>query len=256
MSKSGIILLTGGTGLIGQVLAHELIEAGYGLILTGRDKFRLEAVIDRLRQDSDMAQVTPLVMDLSSAGSANRLEEFLDETSLNPDGLVHCARNLEYFRQDIVGGVSRSDWMGEFNLDVVVPCDFALALVNRDNSRLRTVVIVSSMYGVTPPKMALYDDPSQIPPIHYGVCKAAQLHLARELSVRLAPRGVRVNAVSYGGVRGRVDSAFEKRYAQQCPASRMLDQSDLGGPVLFLLSEKSAATTGHNLLAEGGWTIW
>jgi len=86
MSKSGTILLTGGTGLIGQVLARELIEAGYGLILTGRDKCRLELVMDGLRRDSDVAQVTPLVMDLSSPGSVNRLEEFLDETSLSPPG--------------------------------------------------------------------------------------------------------------------------------------------------------------------------
>jgi hypothetical protein len=224
--------------------------------MVGRSSKRLQTTIDQIRADASTVQITPLIVDLSTTESAAQLTAMLDEHALNPKGFVHCARSLDYSRQDERGAITRDNWLGEFNLDVVVPHEIALCLSNRPASKLESIIIISSMYGVTPPKPALYLDPSEMPPIHYGVCKAAQLHLARELSGRLAPKGIRVNCISYGGLRGRVDSAFEQRYAAQCPAGKMLEESDLAGPVLFLLSAQSAATTGHNLLADGGWTVW
>lgn len=256
MNQSRLILLTGGTGLLGQILARDLAKAGYDLVLIGRNNSRLESINDQLRTGTPEACITPLVVDLSSVGAVSRLMGLLDERSLHPYGIVHCARNLEYMRQDDQGYVSRTDWVSEFSLDVVVPYELTVGLAARPGSGLKSVVVVSSMYGVTPPKPVLYNHLSEVPPIHYGVCKAAQLQLTRELSVRLSPQGIRVNAVSYGGLRGRVDSAFEERYSAQCPSGRMLNSDDVAGPVLFLLSAQSAATTGHNLLAEGGWTVW
>ena len=92
--------------------------------------------------------------------------------------------------------------------------------------------------------------------MNYGVTKAALIHLTKELAVRLAPRGISVNAVSYGGVEGRVDGGFRERYGRLCPTGRMLDDSQVFGAVKFLCSSDSSGMTGHNLIVDGGWTIW
>jgi len=110
------------------------------------------------------------------------------------------------------------------------------------------------MYGVVAPTPALYDDFTGESAPHYGTGKAALVHLAKELAVRLAPH-VRVNAVSYGGVTGRADAAFEARYAQLAPLGRMLDEGDIAGPVLFLASAAAGGVTGHNLVVDGGWSL-
>ena len=66
-----------------------------------------------------------------------------------------------------------------------------------------------------------------------------------------------MNSVSFGGVEGRVDEAFKKRYSNLCPQGRMLKLEDILEPINFLLDEKmSSGMTGHNLLVDGGWSIW
>lgn len=256
MTSNRVVALTGGTGLIGKIVARDIARAGYAIALLGRSQARLDDLAAGLREDTPGVTIHTFVVDLSEKQAGIRVAERMIEAGVKPYGVLHCARDLGYFRHDQDEIVSLEHWIGEFTVDVVVPCEISQTLARISNGALRSVVIVSSMYGVTPPKPMLYERPGDIPPINYGVCKAAQLHLTEELSVRLAPKGVRVNAISYGGVRGRVNPAFEARYAMQCPAHRMLDEADLSGPILFLLSDASSATTGHNLLAEGGWTIW
>ena len=49
-----------------------------------------------------------------------------------------------------------------------------------------------------------------------------------------------MNGVAYGGIKGRADEEFEKKYAALCPFEGMLEMDDLAGALLFLLSGKSA----------------
>ena len=41
-----------------------------------------------------------------------------------------------------------------------------------------------------------------------------------------------------------------------CPIGRMLNKSEAFGPVWFLSSDLSKGTTGHNLVVDGGWSVW
>ena len=94
------------------------------------------------------------------------------------------------------------------------------------------------------------------PPLQYACAKAALIHLTKCLAVQFAPQGIAVNCVTYGGVEGRVDDAFKKRYAALCPMERMMKDGETAGAVDFLLSDKAAYITGQNIVADGGWGIW
>jgi NAD(P)-dependent dehydrogenase (short-subunit alcohol dehydrogenase family) len=123
------------------------------------------------------------------------------------------------------------------------------------NRRLKRVVNIGSQYGIVAPNRALYGDFERQSFIHYGVAKAALVHLSREMAVRLAP-AIRVNCVSFGGVEGRADADFQARYAALTPGGRMLRNDEIFGAVAFLSSDASSGTTGHNLVVDGGWTAW
>ena len=62
--------------------------------------------------------------------------------------------------------------------------------------------------------------------------------------------------MAYGGVEGRVDKEFVKRYSLLAPMGRMLKEEEVLGPLEFLLSNTSSSVTGHTIAADGGWTIW
>jgi NAD(P)-dependent dehydrogenase (short-subunit alcohol dehydrogenase family) len=173
-----------------------------------------------------------------------------------PDCLINNARNLAYLQIGEDGVVARQDFINEFTLDVVIPYELVMALSQAQESRLRAVINIGSQYGTVAPNLNLYTNPLRESPLQYGVSKAALTQLTKELAVRLAKRGVRVNCVAFGGVEGRVDEEFKKRYAALCPIGRMLGEHELAGPVDLLLSDSASGVTGHVLMVDGGWSIW
>ena len=106
------------------------------------------------------------------------------------------------------------------------------------------------------PNKNLYDDKYKSSSIFYGISKAAQIHLVKELAVRLSEENIRVNSVSFAGIEGRVNSKFKKRYNSMCPAGRMLKTKEIFEPIWFLACDHSSGATGHNLVIDGGWRIW
>ena len=82
------------------------------------------------------------------------------------------------------------------------------------------------------------------------------INLTRYLATLWAPRGVRVNALSPGGVLGGQDDEFKRKFCDRVPLGRMATAGDLRGPLLFLASPASAYVTGTELVVDGGFTAW
>jgi NAD(P)-dependent dehydrogenase (short-subunit alcohol dehydrogenase family) len=246
------VLVTGATGLVARNLVGDLLRRGNAVVAVARSDDGLKALADEAAGSA--GTLFRLAADLLST-PAGAIVDWLTARELFPDGLVNAARDG---RNLLVGDdiPTRLQWTREFELGVMVPAELTIALANQPGSRLRAVVNLASMYGVVAVNPNLYESPGEGTPVHYGVVKAAVIHLTRELAVRLAGRGIRVNAVSFGGVEGRADKPFQRRYATLSPMGRMLSPAEVAGPIDFLLSDAAAATTGHNLVADGGWTLW
>jgi NAD(P)-dependent dehydrogenase (short-subunit alcohol dehydrogenase family) len=80
------------------------------------------------------------------------------------------------------------------------------------------------------------------------------VQLTRYFARLWGPSGVRVNTLSPGGVLGGQDPEFLSKYGARTPLRRMADPDDLRGPLLFLASDMSRYTTGHELRVDGGFT--
>ena len=98
----------------------------------------------------------------------------------------------------------------------------------------------------------------------YFATKAAVRSLARTLAVELAPRGIRVNAVSPGlvptpfvgkmGLPQEALEAFAGTYTAATPLARLGRPEEIAPAVVFLASDEAAYVTAHDLPVDGGWT--
>lgn len=248
------ILITGGTGKLGNSLVRNFLESGDHVITTCRTTQSLEQITAEYAQYGE--RFVGIEVDLTEGDSIVMLRERLDAKDIRPDCLVNNARSISFLKIEENGLVSRHNFAAEYLLDVIVPYELTMALVAQKGSQLRRVLNVGSQYGSVAANPHLYSDPVKQSPLHYGVAKAALAHLTKELAVRLGDKGIQVNCVAFGGVEGRVDDAFKQRYAQLCPMGRMLRDDEVIGPVDMLLSDKCSGITGHVLAVDGGWGIW
>jgi NAD(P)-dependent dehydrogenase (short-subunit alcohol dehydrogenase family) len=121
-----------------------------------------------------------------------------------------------------------------------------------------SIVNIGSLYASVAPEPRFYEhmdlDPPFLKPPAYGASKAGVVNLTRYFARLWGPRGVRVNALSPGGVAGGQDPEFLSKYNARVPLGRMAEPADLAGPLVFLASEASRYLTGHELRVDGGFT--
>ena len=95
----------------------------------------------------------------------------------------------------------------------------------------------------------------------YGVSKAAEAALVRNLAVEWGPKNIRANAIAPGLIRtdfakALLDDPERKKQAEQrTPVRRIGEPNDIAGVAVFLASQAGAYVTGQTLVADGGETI-
>lgn len=256
MSQSKSVLITGGTGNIGSQLVSDLLDDGFLVVTTSHSDKNIKNLKDQFNSYCQDGKLHVMKIDLEEKDFAQQITTYLQKNSLQIHSLINNARNINYLKLNENNETERANWFGEFLLDVVVAYELVMALANLKNSQLNNIINISSIYGMVAPTPGIYNNFEKESPINYGVAKAALIHLTKELAVRLADKNIRVNCISYGGVEGRANENFKKRYGQFCPAGRMLRRDEVYGAVSFLLSKGSSGLNGHNLVVDGGWTTW
>lgn len=123
------------------------------------------------------------------------------------------------------------------------------------------IVNICSTYGLVSPNQNIYEYRRKngeefYKPVAYSASKSALLNLSRYLATYFAPKGVRVNLISPGGVFNDQDEEFLIEYCPMVPMGRMANADEYNGAIVFLVSDASSYMTGSNLVIDGGWTAW
>lgn len=259
-----VAVVTGASGRLGPIWIGALAEAG--AIVVGLD---LEAgltrpEVERLRERLG-GRFTAYAADVTNRSSLEAACTAVLSAYGVPAVLVNNAGidqpptsgAARYAMEDVPADVSRAifevNTLGAFQAAQV----FGREMVK---ARGGSIVNIGSLYATVSPDLRLYDhlgqDPPFLKPPAYGASKAALVNLTKYLATVWAPYGVRVNALSPGGVAGGQDEQFRKKFCARVPLGRMAEADDLVGPLLFLASDASAYVTGIDLRVDGGFTAW
>jgi NAD(P)-dependent dehydrogenase (short-subunit alcohol dehydrogenase family) len=244
-----IVLLTGGAGLYGRGLAAQLAEAGATLILASRNLAALEQVATEERARGRIVHARSL--DQAEESSIVQLRDSVFKEFGRVDGLVNNAVARPMKSAD----APLADW--EASMKTNATGFFAISRAFGDAMAALgrgSIVNIGSIQGMVGPDYSLYEglDMHAIP--DYFFHKAGMVNLTKFFAARYGPQGVRVNCLSPGGFLNGQHPTFVERYTKATYLRRMADERDLGGPVIFLLSEAARYVTGVNLPVDGGYT--
>jgi NAD(P)-dependent dehydrogenase (short-subunit alcohol dehydrogenase family) len=234
-----VAVVTGASGRLGPVWIETLAEAGatvVGLDLAGSDGVVAADVTDRATLDAARRQIE------AEHGTVGVLvnNAGIDQP---PDPAAGGAETIERFRETVDVNLA-----GTFNAIQA----FGPAMVEAGRG---SIVNLGSLYATVAPEPRFYDHlPGFVKPPAYGASKAGLVQLTKYFARLWGPRGVRVNALSPGGVRADQDPEFLAKYCARVPLGRMAEPGDLTGPLVFLCSDASRYLTGHELRVDGGFT--
>ena len=93
-------------------------------------------------------------------------------------------------------------------------------------------------------------------PISYSAIKHAIIGLTKYMSTYYCNSGIRCNALSPGGVKVDQDHDFIKKIEKLIPLARMANPNEYKGSIKYLCSDASLYLNGHNLIVDGGRSIW
>jgi NAD(P)-dependent dehydrogenase (short-subunit alcohol dehydrogenase family) len=248
--KDKAVVLTGGAGLYGRQLAAALAEAGARLVIASRNQARLQEIARTQAQRGYSVVCEPL--DQGDERSVLALRDKVLGQFGRVDGLVNNAvlRPMKSLDAPV------SAWEESLRVNAtgvfLMTRAFGQAMLQ---TRCGSIVNIGSMMGMVGPSLEFYEGADMgTPAPDYFFHKGGMINLTRYFASVFGPGGVRVNCVSPGGCLNHQPEPFLRRYNRRTMLGRMAGEADLGGAVVFLLSEASRYITGINLPVDGGYT--
>jgi NAD(P)-dependent dehydrogenase (short-subunit alcohol dehydrogenase family) len=263
-----VAVITGGCGLLGFRHGEAIAAAGGIAVLVDLGSTEPEA---RARDLSDRYGVRALGFgaDITNPSEVRALLATVLAELGTVDILINNAANNPKVEASAGGGWSRLEnfSLAMWDADIAVGLTGAFLcsqVIGAEMARRNKGVIinVASDLALIGPDQRLYrqdgvgPDQQPVKPVTYSVVKTGLIGLTRYLATYWADRGVRVNAISPGGVYAGQPEEFVSRLEQLVPLARMARVDEYQGAILFLCSEASSYMTGTNLVIDGGRTAW
>lgn len=240
--KNKIILVTGGSGLIGREIIANIQNKG-GI-----------AINADIKLDTNLQSGT-LYMDITDDQSVQNGLNLIVREFGKIDGLVNNAypRTKDWGKK--FEEIDTQSWRK--NIDMQLNSYFVCsqkALKIMDSQHHGSIVNIASIYGVVGNDFTLYEEYGGTSPAAYSAIKGGIINFTRYLASYYGKRGIRLNCVSPGGIFDNQHPSFVARYEAKVPIGRMGTPDDIAPSVSFLLSDEAKYITGHNLIVDGGWT--
>ena len=265
-------LVTGAGGLLGRQHVAALVDAGARVVVSDIGLAQAEATIAAVKEIAPAADLVAAVHRRDVAGigcarlarispaAASPIDILVNNAAIDPKvtstpGVMHSSRfeafPVPQWQTEIAVGLTGAMLCSQV---------FGGAMARRGRG---VILNIASDLGVIAPDQRLYrqpnitrDEEQPVKPVTYSVIKHGLIGLTKYLATYWADQGVRVNAISPGGVFNNQDPAFVERLTRLIPMGRMARVDEYCAAVQFLCSDASSYMTGQNMVMDGGRSVW
>lgn len=243
-----VAVVTGSSRGIGRAIAEAMAAFGAKVVVSSRKREPCEQVRAEIVQRGGEAIVVPC-----NIGDKEELKRLVDETkkAWGKIDIVVCnaAVNPHFGPSQEIPDSAFDKILGSNLRSTHWLCQMVIPdMAERGGG---AVIIVSSIGG--------FKGSDRLGT--YGISKAAEMQLARNLAVEWGPRNVRVNCIAPGLVRTDFARALwenpqvYERAVRAYPLRRIGESQDIAGAAVFLASQAGAFITGQTIVVDGGVTI-
>lgn len=256
MLKNKVVVITGGAGLIGKEFVKAVIENKGIAIIADINEQIGEEVKENLSEELNTTNIDFIKLDITSKESLNKCINYLDKKYERIDALVNNAypRNKNYGRHFF--DVEYEDFIQNLGLNLggyfTASQQFAQYFKSQGYGN---IVNISSIYGVVAPKFEVYENTPMTMPVEYAAIKSGLIHLTKYMAKYFKSMNIKVNALSPGGIFDHQPEPFLEKYKENCLNKGMLDNSDLKGTLVYLLSDMSKYVNGQNIVVDDGFSL-
>jgi NAD(P)-dependent dehydrogenase (short-subunit alcohol dehydrogenase family) len=256
--------------MLGREHAAALLEVGASVVLTDIDEEGLAQARVGLIESFSGAGIMMMSMDVTDLDSIRGVVHEMEGSGMRADVLINNAAI-----DPKVGGGGPSDnsrledfpvdrWDAELavGLTGAFLCSQVLGTKMAENGGGGVILNIASDLSVIAPDQRIYrrsgraEGDQPVKPVTYSVVKAGLVGLTRYLATYWPDAGVRVNALSPGGVHTDQAEEFVERLSALIPLGRMAGKDEYRSAVQFLCSDASAFLTGQNVVMDGGRSVW
>jgi NAD(P)-dependent dehydrogenase (short-subunit alcohol dehydrogenase family) len=244
-----VILIVGGTGLIGKSIVNACLNNQAKVVVCTRDIGKAKLLFPTASIHFEEFDINDSILMIDAF--KNVIVKFGKiDVLINSSFPKNNSFNTKLFE------VTYKDFIDNVNIHLG-----GYFLVSQQISKIflqqgfGNIINISSIYGVVAPKFDIYSGTNMTSSIEYGLVKSAIIQMARYFASYLKGTNIRINTVSPGGIFDNQDEIFINNYNKKCLNKGMLDANDICGAILFLASDNSKYINGQNIVVDDGFTL-
>ncbi len=259
-------IVTGGASGLGLQMGTALAEAGANVVVASRRLELCREVCKRL-EEAHGVKTLAVQTDVLREADVIRLVETVVNTFSRIDILVN----------NVGGSIIRdtfSTTLEEWNTILSLNLTSSFLCCREAGRHMRErgygkIINIASVYGVMGADWRNYVRPevTNYGLLSYCATKGGLINFTRDMAANWSKYNITVNAISpgaflteqsgRGGNADQIDPEYSTgKFLSAVPMGRFGGEDDLKGAVVFLASKASQYVTGHNLVVDGGWSLW
>ena len=237
--KDKNIIVTGGSGGIGNSIIKKLSDQGANILASGTNSEKLESL------KSKFENIQILKFDISQT---EKIEEFIESATNKLGGKLDCIiNNAGITKDNLAIRMSLEEWKRV--IDINLTSTFLLskfAIKKMLKNRKGKIINITSIVGHT----------GNLGQANYTASKAGIVAMSKSLAIEYAKKNININCISPGFIKtamtDKIDEKFKEIIISKIPSARLGEPEDIANAVIFLASDQSNYINGETLHVNGG----